>query len=192
MVTDTGLVENKLIEIPAGISMVDLQHIAEVINNQLTGLRFDQIRGELLAELHRQVIKHPLLFQTSLDLLRRTSQVQRGEKVFLGGTTQLFSQPEFKDPEKVKAILAMLEEDQLLYDILTPADTEEVHVTIGTENKFSGIQQCSMVTATYAIHGKTIGTIAVLGPTRMEYAKMISVMQFMTRQLTEVLKKFGL
>lgn len=192
MVTDTGLVENKLIEIPAGISMVDLQHIAEVINNQLTGLRFDQIRGELLAELHRQVIKHPLLFQTSLDLLRRTSQVQRGEKVFLGGTTQLFSQPEFKDPEKVKAILAMLEEDQLLYDILTPADTEEVHVTIGTENKFSGIQQCSMVTATYAIHGKTIGTIALLGPTRMEYAKMISVMQFMTRQLTEVLKKFGL
>lgn len=192
VVTDTGFVENKLMEIPPGISMEDLQRIAEVINNQLTGLRFDQIRGDLLTDLQQQVIKHPILFQSSIDLLRRTSNVQKGDKVYLGGTTQLLSQPEFKDLEKVKAILTMLEEDQLLCDILAPADTGVVNVTIGTENKFTGIQQCSMVTATYRLHGHIIGTIAVLGPTRMEYARMISVMEFMTRQLTEVLKKFGL
>lgn len=192
VVTDTGFVENKLIDLPPGITMEDLQHIAEVINNQLTGLRFDQIRSDLLHDLHQQVIKHPTLFQLSMDLLRPPSHVQRGEKVFLGGTTQLFSQPEFKDLDKVKAILTMLEEDQLLCDILAPASTEVVNVIIGEENKFTGIQQCSMVTATYRIHDQTIGTIAVLGPTRMEYARMISVMEFMTGQLAAVLKKFGL
>lgn len=192
VVTDSGFVDNKLIDIPPGITMEDLRHIAEVINNQLTGLRFDQIRAELLTDLHQQVIKHPTLFQSSVDLLRRTSLVRRGEKVFLGGTTQLLSQPEFKDLEKVKSILSMLEEDQLLCDILTPAATEEINVTIGEENRFTGIQQCSMVTATYSVHDQTIGTIAVLGPTRMEYARMISIMEFMTKQMEEVLKKFGL
>lgn len=192
LVTDTGFVENKLIEIPAGINMEDLQHIAEVINNQLTGLRFEEIRSDLLSDLHQQVIKHPTLFQSSIDLLRSTTQVKRGEKVYLGGTTQLLNQPEFKDVEKVKAILSMLEEDQLLCDILSPAAKEDVNVTIGEENKYTGIQQCSMVTATYRLHGQTIGTIALLGPTRMEYARMISVMEFMTRQMSEVLKKFGL
>lgn len=192
VVTDSGLVENKLMEIPEGIQMDDLRRIADVINNQLSGLRFDQIRSDVLMDIHQQVIKHPALFRATTDLLRRTLNVQRGEKVFLGGATQLLGQPEFKDIEKFKLILAMLEEEQLLYDILTPVNTEEVSVTIGEENKFSGIQQCSMVTATYCIQGQTIGTIAVLGPTRMEYAKMVSVMQFMTGQLAEVLKKFGL
>jgi len=192
VVTDSGLIENKLIEIPEGFEMDDLRRIAEVINNKLSGLRFDQIRADVLTDIHQQVIKHPDLFRSTTDLLRHTLNVQRGEKVFLGGATQLLGQPEFKDIEKFKLILAMLEEEQLLYDILTPSNTEIVSVTIGEENKFSGIQQCSVVTATYSIQGQTIGTLAVLGPTRMEYAKMVSVMQFMTGQLVEVLKKFGL
>lgn len=192
VVTDSGLVENKLMEIPEGIEMDDLRRIAEVINNQLSGLRFDQIRSELLLDIQQQVIKHPAFFRSTTDMLRRTLTVQRGEKVFLGGATQLLGHPEFKDVEKFKLILGMLEEEQLLYDILTPSATDEVNVTIGEENKFSGIQQCSMVTATYTIQGQTIGTLAVLGPTRMEYAKMVSMMQFMTVQMSEVLKKFGL
>lgn len=192
VVTDSGLVENKLMEIPVGIEMEDLRRIADVINNQLSGLRFDQIRQEVLLDIHQQVIKHPALFRATTDLLRRTLNVQRGEKVFLGGATQLLAKPEFKDIEKFKLILSMLEEDRLLYDILTPASTGDISVTIGEENKFSGIQQCSMVTATYRIQDQIIGTIAILGPTRMEYAKTVSIMQFMTKQLGEVLKKFGL
>jgi heat-inducible transcriptional repressor len=192
IVTDTGFVENKLIEIPSGIDMEDLQRIADLINSQLSGLRVEQIQPDLLLDIQQQVIQHPGLFESTTDLLRRSLTVQRGEKVYLGGATQLLNQPEFKDVEKFRNILTMLEEEQLLCDILAPISSEAVTVTIGAENKFSGIQQCSMVTATYRVNGQTIGTIAVLGPTRMEYAKMVGVMQFMTIQMVDELKKFGL
>ena len=84
----------------------------------------------------------------------------------------------------------MLEEEQLLCDILQIQDNDGVIVTIGGENKYSGIKDCSMVKATYRIDGQVVGTVAVLGPTRMDYGKVMSVLEFMHRHLGEVLQKY--
>jgi heat-inducible transcriptional repressor len=70
-------------------------------------------------------------------------------------------------------------------------DTDHLLVTIGQENKFSGIQDCSVIQATYRVDGQVVGTVAVLGPTRMEYGKIIGVLGFMQRHLGDVLKKYG-
>ena len=87
----------------------------------------------------------------------------------------------------------MLEEEQLVSDILhrQENDTDHPLVTIGRENKYSGIQDCSVIQATYRIEGQVIGTVAVLGPTRMEYGKIIGVLNFMQKHLGKVLKKYG-
>jgi heat-inducible transcriptional repressor len=86
----------------------------------------------------------------------------------------------------------MIEEEKLLSDILHMQDGDGIVVTIGHENKYSGIQDCSMVQATYRIDGQVIGTLAVLGPTRMEYGKIVSVLEFMHRNLETILLKYKL
>lgn len=190
VVTDAGFVENKVIDIPDGTSFQDLQQIAYSINERLAGLSFDQIKHSLLREIRNDILTNPALFETALAILRQALAVERSEKVYLGGTTQLLAQPEFRDVEKIRGLLTMLEEEKLLSDILHMQDGEGVVVTIGQENKYSGIQNCSMVQATYRVEGQVIGTLAVLGPTRMEYGKIMAVLEFMHRHLGETLKKF--
>lgn len=190
VVTDSGLIENKLLEIPEDTSLVDLQRIAEVLNNSLTGLAFDQIGVPLLTEIKRLVVPDPVLVGNALNIVRQALNTDKNRKVYLGGTTQLLSQPEFRDVEKVKGLLTVLEEEKVLHDILDPGDHDGTVVTIGGENKYSGIQECSMVQATYRVDGQVIGTIAILGPTRMEYARIMSVLDFMHSHLGEILKKY--
>ena len=103
-----------------------------------------------------------------------------GNKIYLGGATNLLSHPEFKDIDKAKKFLLFLEEKQILYNILTEASfsNEDLVVTIGSENKYELVQDCSLITTTYKVAGKTIGIIGVLGPTRMDYSKVISVVDY--------------
>ncbi len=190
VVTDSGFIENKVIDIPDGTSFRDLQQIAASINEKLAGMSFDQIKHTQLREIKNDILTNPALFESALAVLRQALAVERAEKVYLGGTTQLLAQPEFRDVEKIRGLLGMLEEERLLADILHMKDGDGVIVTIGQENKFSGIQDCSMVQATYRVEGQVIGTLAVLGPTRMDYGKIMSVLEFMHQHLGETLKKF--
>lgn len=190
IVTDTGLIENKLMEIPEGTTFTDLQRIADVLNNSLSGLSFDQIRNPLLTEIKRLIVPDPTVVTNALDIVRQVLFGEKQKKVYLGGTTQLLSQPEFRDVERVKGLLTILEEEKVLNDILSPGGKDGILVTIGGENKYSGIQDCSMVQATYRVDGQVIGTIAILGPTRMEYARIMAVLDFMHSHLGEIMKKY--
>ena len=192
IVTDSGLMDNKVLELPEGTSMDDLRAIAERINNRLSGLPVDRIKLSLLRDIKDDLQSDAAVYMTAVEALKG-ALADKKDRVYMGGATQLLEQPEFRDLEKVKGLLTMLEEEQLVSDILHRQETGSDHplVTIGRENKYSGIQDCSVIQATYRIEGQVIGTVAVLGPTRMEYGKIIGVLNFMQKHLGEVLKKYG-
>ena len=191
VVTDTGVMENRLMAIPPGTSPEELQRISGALNHWLGGLALPDIKASLLEQIKNDVLPRPDLIESALALLREaTGGPSAGEKVYLGGTTQLLNQPEFRDVEKVKNLLSMLEEERLLHDILHTQDGNGVIVTIGQENKFSGIQDCSVIQASFRLDGQTVGTLAVLGPTRMEYARTMAVIEFMQKHMELILKKY--
>ena len=191
VVTDTGVMENRLMAIPPGTSSEELQRISGALNHWLGGLALPDIKASLLEQIKNDVLPRPDLIESALALLREaTGGPSAGEKVYLGGTTQLLNQPEFRDVEKVKNLLSMLEEERLLHDILHTQDGNGVIVTIGQENKFSGIQDCSVIQASFRLDGQTVGTLAVLGPTRMEYARTMAVIEFMQKHMELILKKY--
>jgi heat-inducible transcriptional repressor len=190
IVTDTGLIENKIIAIPEGLSHEDLGRVANAINSHLGGLAIDRITTPVLKDIQNDILPDPQVYERAITLLRQVLTVDKNEKVYLGGTTQMLNQPEFRDVDKIKGLLTMLEEDRLLCDILHMSNSDGVIVTIGQENKYSGIHDCSVVQATYRIDGQVVGTVAVLGPTRMEYGKTMSVLKFMQRHLGEILKQY--
>ena len=148
----------------------------------------DEINTSLIKKIKNEVNLD--LFEATFDSILKALAIEKKERLYLGGTTQLLSQPEFRNVEKVKDILTMLEEEQLLCDLLNSQNGDGVTVTIGQENKYSGIKDCSIIKATYHIKGKVIGTVAVLGPTRMEYGKIITLLEFMHGNLGQILKKY--
>lgn len=115
-----------------------------------------------------------------------TLKIPSKEKVFFGGRNNILSQPEFHDLEKVKNLLNMIEHEKGMYDLIR-RNPSGIHVKIGKENDNSAMENCSLITATYSVGAEQLGTIAILGPTRMEYSRVISLMQAISQDLTSVL-----
>ena len=183
IITDDGNVDNCVVEIPLGMRPEELDYLAGKISRLLEGKELADISEELLALVHSNITEDKLLFTSLVQSLRRLRNKHMEQKVFLGGTKQLLNQPEFRDVERVRNLLGILEEERVVRDLLKSGEDSGLKITIGSENKFSGIQDCSMVQATYRLNGKIVGTMAVLGPTRMEYGKVISVMDYLHKYL---------
>ena len=183
IVTDDGNVDNCVVEIPLGMRPEEMDYLAGRVSRMLEGRELAEISEELLGAVHTDVAEDKLLFTSLVQSIRRMKAKHSEQKVFLGGTKQLLNQPEFRDVERVKSLLGILEEERVVRDLLKSGENSGLRITIGSENKFTGIQDCSMVQATYRLNGKIVGTMAVLGPTRMEYGKVISVMDYLHKYL---------
>ena len=190
LMTDAGFVENKILEMPDGASFEDFQRMAKVINKVLAGQTLRSIEQKALQRIEDE-INDSGLYESALEVIQRALDSEKRERLYLGGTTTMLEQPEFHDVEKVKDILLMLEEEELIKDILHAHMGDGLEVTIGQENENNRIQDCSIITATYHLEGELLGTIAVLGPTRMEYAKAMSLLEYMNANLAGVVRRYS-
>jgi heat-inducible transcriptional repressor len=100
----------------------------------------------------------------------------------------MLSQPEFRDVNKVRSILEWLDETPALVRSFSPRQ-EGIQVRIGSENADEALQNCSLITATYVVDGTTVGTIGLLGPMRMDYAKAITLMDILSKNLSVMLAR---
>ena len=188
LMTDAGFVENRIMEMPAGAAFEDFQRMAAVINGCLAGHTLGAIQKSSLKQIQGE-IGDSGLYESALQLINKALDSQKKERLYLGGTTEMLEQPEFHNVDKVKDLLIMLEKDQLMKDILKAHLGDGLTVSIGQENDYSGIKDCSIITATYHLDGELLGSMAVLGPTRMEYGKTMSLLNYMNQNLTEVIKR---
>jgi len=189
VMTDAGFIENRIVDMPSGAAFEDFQRMAHVINGCLAGHTLSSIEPAKMKRI-RDEVGDEALYEAAVDIIRRSLDSEKCERLYLGGTSEMLEQPEFHSVERVKEILLMLEEKELLKDILHAHLGEGLSVTIGRENEYSGMQDCSIITATYHLDGELLGTIAVLGPTRMEYGKAMTLLDYMNNNLAEVIRKF--
>lgn len=189
IVADDGSIDTNVVDIPLGMSSEEMDYLAGKMSKLLEDRNLIDISVEILQNVHTDVVEDKLIFSSLLQAVRKMTGRRQEQKVFLGGTKQLLNQPEFRDVERVRNLLGILEEEKVLKDLLQGGEDSGLKVTIGSENKFTGIQDCSMVQATYRLNGQIVGTMAVLGPTRMEYGKVISVMDYLHKYLKTILDK---
>ena len=189
IVADDGSIDTNVVDIPLGMSSEEMDYLAGKMSKLLEDRNLSDISVEILQNVHTDVVEDKLIFSSLLQAVRKMTGRRQEQKVFLGGTKQLLNQPEFRDVERVRNLLGILEEEKVLKDLLQGGEDSGLKVTIGSENKFTGIQDCSMVQATYLLNGQIVGTMAVLGPTRMEYGKVISVMDYLHKYLKTILDK---
>jgi heat-inducible transcriptional repressor len=186
-VTPTGIVQNKLVELDEGIRQQDLNRFSAYLDDELASRTLAEVRQRLIEKMAQE----KQLFLRLMDETCRASQeVQErdGEKVYIGGASQMLETPEFANVDKMKALLMAFEDKYKMLKLLDRGVAAQgIKVFIGSENPFFEMQGCSLVVGNYRAGGNVVGTLGVIGPTRMQYKQVIQVVDYTSRLLSKLL-----
>ncbi|MEI5905782.1 heat-inducible transcriptional repressor HrcA [Bacillus spongiae] len=188
IVTNTGHVENKMFTLPVGVDSSDLEKMANILNERLVGIPLVDLHDKIYKEVAVLLKQHIQRYDKMLLSISEALNIPLNEKLFFGGKTNMLNQPEFHDVNKVKKLFNMIEQEQGFYKIIRQLPYG-IQVKIGKENDASAMEDCSLISASYSIGDNQVGTIAILGPTRMEYSRVISLLNLITTDMSKALTK---
>ena len=186
IVTNLGIVKDAVIRIPEGLDADDLYSISRMLTERLANKSLDAVR-QTFSELLRDADNNRKLMGETLRVIEKKIEEEDSSDVVIGGSSMLLNYPEYSDVEKAKNFLTVLESKEKLRKLMNRSGGMEVTIRIGTENDVPEMSDCSIVTAQYRVGDQATGTLGIIGPTRMNYNRVISVLEFMSRAVTELL-----
>lgn len=189
IVTSTGVVAKRVLELRESIEVRDLEEVEVVLNQELDGLGFDEISLQGRGGLRGILPGKWSLVDMVIDEIKDALKEKEKSRFFLGGTSNLLGQPDFDGMEKVQSLLQFIEHGRsMLHFIEEALESNDVVVKIGTENEGMELRDCSIVAASYGVGGERLGTLGILGPVRMDYSRAISSVQCVAKNLTYALE----
>ena len=186
VVTNTGVTKNAMISIPESLSPEDVEKISKLITQKLDGHRLTEAIESVLPAIRAEVGEQADAVCEMLEDIERSMSETDVEVV---GASNILDYPEYSDAQKARSFLTEVESGNYLQRVLTDASDVEMSVRIGTENDNPDMQDCSVITVTYKAGGKPIGTMGVVGPTRMDYGKVMAVLKYLSNSLSDILSK---
>lgn len=184
LVTDLGMTHEAIIQIPTDWTDDYLYTLSSMITKHLQGRTPEQLEDAFTAvtgELHQ----HRDLFHSILDAFRNSIHASRND-IVLGGAAKLLQHPEYADIEKARMALHALEARDQLTKTLLSRTGMELSISIGPELNIPGMEDCSLVTVSYRLGGDKSGAMGVIGPARMHYGRVLSVLEGMKTALNHV------
>jgi heat-inducible transcriptional repressor len=187
IITDTGRVEKKQIDVEGTAVSADIDEVQALLNLRLQGKGLGEIKTLITSEELRN-LKSPELASKALSVIHDILSHEKYEKVFVGGTVNLLRYLDEEGMIRIENLLKHFEEQYFLLNMLSEAlRSKELLVRIGDENLFEELQYFSLVATPYAIGEEMVGTVSVLGPTRMNYARVIPTVDFIAKSLSRTL-----
>ena len=186
LVMQGGLVSNRMLQMEESLSADDLVRYGNYLNSLFEGRTTVEVRGEIERQLKnaRETLD---AYRRAWELAARALAEEEQPEVFVGGASNLADQPEFTELETIQRLLRLIEERSRLLELLDKtADGASVSVSL-TEN-MPDIAGCSLVTSPYSAFSSSHGTLAVLGPVRMNYARIVPMVDFAAQILSQCLK----
>jgi len=188
IITDAGIVKNSVLRLIEDVSPSVLEKMTNMLNDRLAGLHMEEVENLDIESMLNNSWGHGEIIEQILPELIQTLLYSDTAEIYHDGAANILNLPEYSDINKARNFLNTLEEKDILFRALNDAK-KDIDISIGSENKIEQFRDCSLITATYKINGKTVGSVGIIGPTRMEYSKVISVVECMTNSLSEVLTK---
>jgi heat-inducible transcriptional repressor len=186
-VTASGIVQNKLIELDEGIRQQDLNQFSTYLVDELAHWTLPEIRQRLIEKLREDKL---IFSQLMEETVRASHEVQdrENEMVYIGGASQMLENPDFATVDKMRALFKAFEDKYKLLRLLDrSAAAAGIKVFIGSENPYFEMQGCSMVVSGYKAGANVVGTLGVIGPTRMKYKQVIQVVDYTAKLLSKLL-----
>ncbi len=194
LVSRSGIVQNRIIHYDEDTTQTELDQAARYIVEHFKDRTLYEIRTQILKLIRKEQALYNQFMRRVLALSTKAfdeSDSELDAEVYLDGTSNLIKAPEFSDINKMKLLFETIEQKNrlaALIDQCIESDTQEVRITIGAENALPGIEDCTLITSRYVVDEKTHGSLGILGPTRMEYARAISLVDYVARLFGRVLE----
>jgi heat-inducible transcriptional repressor len=190
LVGTNGLVQNRIIETEDEFSQSELDRLSDSMNSLLAGLTLEQVRDKLVEQMRQEKTAYDRLLEQALKLKERAVSSLDESDVFIDGRTNILEDPEFGNMSRMKDLFGAFEEKATMVKLLDKCmEPQGVKIAIGSESQIREIETCSLVTSTYSGGGKVLGALGVIGPRRMNYSKVIPLVDFAARVLSEVLEE---
>jgi heat-inducible transcriptional repressor len=184
--TDTGLIKNHIMKLNRKVPSIEtLTRINQVINNRLVKLSIEEINLEVINNLKKDLGEYEEIFNAILPILYETLNVSESSEVFMEGTTNIFNYAEYNDIDKAKEILSLFNDKESIMDLFNPQDN--ITISIGDENYKEQAKECSIISAEYSFGDRPIGKIGLIGPRRINYSKVITIMAEVIKELNNIL-----
>lgn len=184
VVTNSGATNSTMLSVPTGITASQLEKISSLMNERLAGYKLVDVQKTLLPMLREEVGEQADSVAEMLGSLSNDMQKRDYEVV---GAANMLDYPEYSDVSKARSFLSELERGEIFKEVLSDGSGVEMTIRIGTENDNPELKDCSVITICYRVGGEQVGSMAVIGPTRMDYEKVVAVLKCMSESLGNVL-----
>jgi len=191
-VATSGIIQNKALDIDEDFSQEYLDKITRYLSEILSGLTLVEVRNRIIEEMNKEKVTYDRLMEKALKLGERALAETEERELFVEGRVRIFDAPEFSNIEKMKGLLSALEEKGFLLKLLDQSmRTPGVQIIIGSEFDHREMGDCTLIAATYGMPGSSRGTLGVIGPMRMNYSRVIPLVGYTARLLTENFAESG-
>ncbi|HAX72869.1 MAG TPA: heat-inducible transcription repressor HrcA [Firmicutes bacterium] len=189
LITDQGHVENRTITLPSNVDMNQLEHIMKTLDELIVGEYISEIEGKLTESFENQLQEY-MNYKDDImyTVLQMLSNSVNQSQYILSGKSNLLKQPEFNDLETAYRLFNMIEADEIVKVIEHDENTHQLTVRIGQENEIKAMENCTLISVPYKIGEHEFGKIALLGPTRMEYRKIIPLLEYVAKLMSDLYK----
>ena len=184
IVTDTGLVKETIIKFDEDITESQVDTLNNLFNTRLRGKPLSKIDKPMAEYIFSEVHYSIGIMKAIIEQINRIVE-EENNNIFLEGAKKSFDLPEFKSMKVAKNFVNLLDAKDEMVEIFNSGDAEDINVFIGDDDENSNLKDFSIITFKHTIGDKDLGTIGIIGPKRMDYSKVISVMKYISKKLNE-------
>ncbi len=185
VITNYGYVESKQLNISGDMDLEELVKVIDLLNEMLIDTPISKVSEKLHYEIQHSHIKELLKYrETIVDSFIDAFQKFAKSKYYLTGSSNMLYQPEFNDIQKLREFLSTIDNNEIFQ--IVDQDAEGISVKVGSENKITAMNDCTVISSTYDTHEGEKGTISLVGPTRMDYRKVIPLMKYIAKHIAKL------
>jgi len=188
LITKGGVISNKVIELEEPVHKDELVRIGNYIRTEFCGQTLPGIRRRILALMRQEQTQYDQILKRAMILSQKSLEATSGDQLYVIGASQIVNYPEFSTLGRTKEILEALEEKSKIVHILTECiEGEGIHILIGSENPDPELKGLTLISSAYKYEDEPIGTLGILGPTRLEYGRIIPLVDHIAKVVSEIL-----
>lgn len=185
--THDGLIKNRVLSVDSGISQKDLNRIVHYLNSEFSGYTFDDIRHKILREMSKEKIKCDSLISKAMRICRDALYFPLNE-LFVSGLSEVLELPDFSNLKKIRELSRAIEDKHMIIKLLDSlSESEGVKVLIGSESTLEEMKELSLVASPCMEGDRQVGVVGIIGPTRMNYAKAMYIVESTSKFITKML-----